>query len=110
MVQRSSSALGELMHVARRLLMLGLGAVSLAAASLLAPHAIAAEKYPTRPVHFISGFPAGGAVDITARVMADWLSSDLGQQVIVENRGGMGGNLGVQAMLGAPADGYTIIL
>ena len=98
------------MHAARRSLIFGLGAVSLAAASLLARHAIAAEKYPIRPVHFISGFPAGGAVDITARVMADWFSSDLGQQFVVENRGGMGGNLGVQAMLGAPADGYTIIL
>jgi tripartite-type tricarboxylate transporter receptor subunit TctC len=81
------------------------------AAAILAPHAAAAaEKYPNRPVRFISGFPAGGAVDITTRVMADWFSSDLGQQFVVENRGGMGGNLGVQAMLAAPADGYTIIL
>jgi tripartite-type tricarboxylate transporter receptor subunit TctC len=95
------------MNAARLFWMLGLGAASLAATGLAAP---AAEKYPTRPVHFISGFPAGGAVDITCRVMADWLSADLGQQFVVENRGGMGGNLGVQAMLGAPADGYTIIL
>jgi tripartite-type tricarboxylate transporter receptor subunit TctC len=71
---------------------------------------VAAEKYPIRPVHFISGFPAGGAVDITARVMADWFSSDLGQQFIVENRGGMGGNIGTQAMVTAPPDGYTILL
>jgi tripartite-type tricarboxylate transporter receptor subunit TctC len=61
-------------------------------------------------VRFISGFTAGGAVDITTRVMADWFSADLGQQFVVEDRGGMGGNLGVQAMLAAPADGYTIIL
>src|SRR5579859_5559665 len=84
---------------------------SLAAASLLTPRAaFAADKYPIRPVRLISGFPAGGAVDITCRVLADWLSADLGQQFVVENRGGMGGNLGVQAMLAAPADGYTIIL
>jgi tripartite-type tricarboxylate transporter receptor subunit TctC len=80
-------------------------------ACLLAPLvASAAEKYPTRPVRFISGFPAGGAVDITCRVMADWLSADLGQQFVVENHGGMGGNLGVQAMLASAPDGYTIIL
>jgi tripartite-type tricarboxylate transporter receptor subunit TctC len=94
------------MRAVRNFLMLCLGAVS-----LIAPHTgIAAEKYPVRPVKFISGFPAGGAVDITTRVMADWFSSDLGQQFVVENRGGMGGNLGVQAMLALPADGYTIIL
>src|SRR6266704_2940664 len=85
MDQRSFSALGELMHAVRNFLMLGLGAMSFAASSLLVPQAATAtEKYPTRPVHFISGFPAGGAVDITARVMADWFSSDLGQQFIVE--------------------------
>ncbi len=72
--------------------------------------ATAAETYPSHPVHFISGFPAGGAVDITTRLMADWLSSDLGQQFVVEDRGGMGGNLGTQAMITAPADGYTILL
>jgi len=93
------------MHAVCLLLMLGL------AGALFAPHAAtAAEKYPIRPVRFISGFPAGGAVDITTRVMADWLSADLGQQFVVENRGGMGGNLGVQAMLASPPDGYTIIL
>jgi tripartite-type tricarboxylate transporter receptor subunit TctC len=62
------------MHAARSFLMLGLGAVSLVAASLFAPQAgVAAEKYPTRPIHFVAAFPAGGAVDITARIVADWL-------------------------------------
>jgi tripartite-type tricarboxylate transporter receptor subunit TctC len=98
------------MHAARSFLMLGLGAGSLAAASLLAPQAgVAAEKYPIRPIHFIAGFPAGGAVDITARIVADWLSNDLGQQVIVENRGGSGGNIGAAAMINSPPDGYTIL-
>jgi tripartite-type tricarboxylate transporter receptor subunit TctC len=56
----------------------GLVATSLAAASLLAPNTgIAAEKYPARPLHFVAAFPAGGAVDITARIVADWLSNDL---------------------------------
>ena len=94
--------------------MLGFGAASLAAAnltaaSLLAPPAIAAEKYPIRPIHFVAAFPAGGAVDITARIMADWLSTDLGQQVVVENRAGSGGNIGTAAMINSPPDGYTIL-
>ena len=98
------------MHAARSFLMLGLGAGSLAAASLLAPQAgVAAEKYPIRPIHFIAGFPAGGAVDITARIVADWLSNDLGQQVIVENRAGSGGNIGAAAVINSPPDGYTIL-
>ena len=90
---------------------MGLAALGLAAVLFAEQDASqAAEKYPIRPVRFISGFPAGGAVDVTTRVLADWLSADLGQQFVVENRGGMGGNLGVMAMLAAPADGYTIIL
>jgi tripartite-type tricarboxylate transporter receptor subunit TctC len=78
------------------------------AAALGAP-APAADKYPSRPIRLISGFVAGGAVDITARVMADWLSSDLGQQVVVEDRGGSGGNIGAQAIIASPPDGYTIL-
>ena len=84
--------------------------LGLAVAVAAAHAAAAADKYPIRPVRFISGFPAGGGVDLTTRVMADWLSSDLGQQFVVEDRGGMGGNIGVQAMLAAAPDGYTIIL
>ena len=78
------------------------------AAALVVP-ALAADKYPSRPIRFVAGFPAGGAVDITARVMADWLSSDLGQQVVVENRGGSGGNIGAAAVVNSPPDGYTIL-
>src|ERR1700722_4928915 len=98
------------MHAARSFLMLGLGAVSLAAVALLTPHpGIAAEKYPPRPTHFVAAFPAGGAVDITARIVADWLSNDLGQQVVVENRAGSGGNIGTAAVINSPPDGYTIL-
>jgi tripartite-type tricarboxylate transporter receptor subunit TctC len=97
------------MRAASLLALTGLIAASVAAPG--APHsAQAAEKYPVRPVKLISGFPAGGAVDVTARVVADWLSNDLGQQFLVENRGGMGGNLGTQVMINSPPDGYTILL
>src|SRR5215467_11220621 len=93
----------------RRSLMLRLGAISLAVALLTAHSGLAAEKYPTRPIHFIAGFPAGGAVDITARIVADWLSNDLGQQVIVENRAGSGSNIAAAALINSPPDGYTIM-
>jgi tripartite-type tricarboxylate transporter receptor subunit TctC len=83
--------------------------VLIGVASSLAAPAIAAEKYPSRPVRLIAPFPAGGAVDITARVIADWLSNDLGQQVFVENRGGSGGNIGTQAAVTSPPDGYTLV-
>ena len=98
------------MPATRRLLILGLGAGSLVSAGLFAPQAaVAAEKYPTRPIHLVAAFPAGGAVDTTARIVADWLSRDLGQQVIVENRAGSGGNLGAAAVVNSPPDGYTLL-
>jgi tripartite-type tricarboxylate transporter receptor subunit TctC len=86
-------------------LMLGIAAAGV----LTSPSAFAAEKYPSRPIHFISGFQAGGGVDTTARVIADWLSSDLGQQVVVEDRTGSGGNIAAQWVVNAPPDGYTIL-
>jgi tripartite-type tricarboxylate transporter receptor subunit TctC len=95
------------MRASRRDVLIGL-ASGLAAPAVAAP-AIAAEKYPVRPIRLIAGFPAGGAVDITARVLADWMSSDLGQQVFVENRGGSGGNIGAQAAITSPPDGYTLL-
>ncbi|HSV24245.1 MAG TPA: tripartite tricarboxylate transporter substrate binding protein [Xanthobacteraceae bacterium] len=98
------------MRATQSFLKLSLATVSVAAAVLLTPQAvIAAEKYPIRPIHLIAAFPAGGAVDITARIVADWLSNDLGQQVIVENRAGSGGNIGAAAVINSPPDGYTIL-
>src|ERR1700730_120236 len=94
------------MHAACTLLL----TIGLGCASLLAPQAAAAaEKYPVRPIRFVAGFLPGGAVDITARIVAEWLSSDLGQQVVVENRGGSGGNIGAQSVISSPPDGYTIL-
>jgi len=69
-----------------------------------------ALDYPTRPVHIMVGFAAGGPNDISARLIAQWLSQRLGQQFIVENRTGAGGNIAVEAVVRAPADGYTLLL
>ncbi len=70
----------------------------------------AADPYPTRPVHWIVPFPPGGATDVVARIMGQFLSERLGQQVVIENRGGAGGNIGTQAVINAPPDGYTLLL
>jgi tripartite-type tricarboxylate transporter receptor subunit TctC len=71
--------------------------------------ATAAKDYPTRPIHWIVAFPAGGANDTVARIIAQYLSEQLGQPVIIENKGGAGGNIGTQAALAAAPDGYTIL-
>src|SRR2546423_3762278 len=84
-----------------------------AAAAVLAalPHVAAAQgSYPTRPVRFIVGQAAGSSSDITARLIAQWLSERLGQQFIVEARPGAGGNIATEAVVRSPADGYTLLL
>src|SRR5947209_16596177 len=71
--------------------------------------ALAQEKYPNRPVHFIVSFAAGGANDIIARVLCDWLSDHFGQQFVVENRTGASGNVGAQSVINSAPDGYTVM-
>ncbi len=69
-----------------------------------------ADTYPSRPIRWIVPFPAGGTTDVEARLLGQWLSQRLGQQVIIENKPGGGTNVGVQAAIAAPADGYTLLL
>jgi len=76
---------------------------------LAALPARAQTAYPDRPIRMIIPFAAGGAADVVGRITAQGLSEDLGQPVVVENRGGSGGIIGSQAALAAPADGYTIV-
>src|SRR3954453_13859060 len=68
-----------------------------------------AADYPNRPVKWLIGFAAGGPVDIVARIMSQWLSEHFGQQFVVENRAGSGGNLAAAAAVSSPADGYTLL-
>src|SRR5713226_449464 len=90
----------------RKFLELAGGVVAAAAFPQLA----SAEDYPTRPVRIIAGFAAGGGVDITARLIGQWLADRLGQSFIVENRAGAGGNIGTEAVVNAAPDGYTLLL
>src|SRR5262245_28780601 len=81
-----------------------------AAALRAVPRLAWAQSYPTRPVHLIVPFAAGGASDIIARLMGQWLSERLGQQFIIDNRPGGGTNIGTEAAVRAPADGYTLLM
>src|SRR5580704_14640459 len=90
----------------RKFLHLAAGAAALPTVSQIAR----ADTYPSRPVHIIAGFAPGGGVDITARLIGQWLSDRLGQSFITENRPGADGNIGTEVVVHAPPDGYTLLL
>jgi tripartite-type tricarboxylate transporter receptor subunit TctC len=97
----------NVMHLARRrLFYLAVCAVALPASARITQ----AQSYPSRPVRLIVGLAAGGGQDIVARLMGQWLSERLGRQLIVENRPGASGNLALEAVANAPADGHTLAL
>src|SRR6202035_679982 len=87
---------------------LTLAGSALAAPAL--PRPASALDYPARPVRFVAGFTAGGGVDITARLIGQWLAGRLGQSFVIENRPGAGGNIGTETVVNAAADGYTLLL
>jgi tripartite-type tricarboxylate transporter receptor subunit TctC len=93
------------MGVRSLVILLGFGCQCLFAVDLAA----AGEKYPSRPVHFVVGFTAGGPNDIVARILSEWLSDHLGQQFVVENRAGSGGMIAANSVINSPPDGYTIM-
>ena len=95
------------MNVQRRRFICTAGA---AAALAALPYVGLAQTYPSRPVRIIVGYAAGGGVDISARLIGQWLSERLGQQFIVENRPGAATNIATEAVVRSPAEGYTLLL
>jgi len=93
------------MLMARRRFLLGSAALAVCTTGIAS-----AQEYPARPITLIVGFPAGGPNDILGRLMAEWLSQRLGRPVCVENLPGASGNIGTEAAVHAPADGYTLLL
>jgi tripartite-type tricarboxylate transporter receptor subunit TctC len=90
----------------RRFLYLAAGAATLPTSLRVA----SALDYPTRPVHIIVGYAPGGTNDISARLMGQWLSEQIGRQFVIENRPGAGSNLATETVVHAPPDGYTLLL
>src|SRR6516165_10303425 len=89
----------------RQFLHLAAGAAALPVVSRIA----SAQAYPSRPVRLIVGFPPGGGADTVTRILGQWLSERLGQQVIIENRPGASTNISAQAVINSPPDGYTLL-
>jgi tripartite-type tricarboxylate transporter receptor subunit TctC len=92
--------------VNRRTMLGALAALSLASAAF----AVQAEPFPSKPIKFVVPYPPGGASDVTARLIADKLGTQIGQSVIVENKPGANGIIALDAVAKAPADGYTILM
>ena len=90
----------------RKFLHLAAGVAALPTVSRVA----GAQAYPTRPVRFIVGFAPGGGLDITARLIGQWLSERLGQPFVAENRPGAGTNIATEAVVKAAPDGYTLLV
>ena len=89
---------------------LALPILTLIAATAGAPTAAPAQDYPTRPITLVVPYAAGGGNDAMARIVADKMSKTLGQQIVIENRGGAGGSIATRAVVKAPSDGYTLVL
>ena len=83
--------------------------VVVVAAFALGPQAGSAQTYPSKPIKFIVPYPPGGGTDVVARILSEPLAAELGQPIIIDNRGGAAGNVGTDLVAKAPADGYTIL-
>src|SRR5262245_42397285 len=103
-MRRAAMCLGPFLHAAGRALLL------LSIISTASPHDARAQGFPERPIRIVVPFPPGGPSDLAARLIAQSLSSRLGQSVIVDNQAGAGGRVGSKAVANAAPDGYTLLV
>ena len=96
--------------IARRGFLRGAAVASLAMLGSRAAHAQAEDAWPNRPVRVIVPLAPGGGIDFIARTVGEYVSRQIGQQVVVENRTGAGGTLGMDAVMKSPPDGYTVLV
>ncbi len=87
-----------------------IAAALMSCAALVLPLAANAADYPTRPVKWVVPYPPAGTTDVLARIVAQWLTEKMGQPFVVENKPGAGNNIGVEAVVNSPPDGYTMLL
>jgi tripartite-type tricarboxylate transporter receptor subunit TctC len=87
-----------------------IGTIVVGAVSVLLAANAAAQPYPSKPIRLMVPFPPGGSTDIVARIVAQKLGTQLGQPIVIENRGGAGGTLGTAVVAKAPADGYNLVV
>ena len=80
------------------------------AVAITASAAVCAQSYPAKPIRLLVPYPPGGGTDIIARIVGQKLAESLGQQVVIDNRGGAGGTIGTDVVAKAPADGYTLLM
>ena len=85
-------------------------ALALAALWVSPTAALAQQDYPAKPVKWIVPYPPAGTTDVLARILAQWLTEKMGQPFVVENRPGAGNNIGTEAVIKSPPDGYTMLL
>src|ERR1041385_5410182 len=112
MRQQTSKPRGvEMPKIARRSFIKSTAATSLAlGGGLLAAPAVWAQSYPNKPIKFIVPLAPGGGIDFVARAVGEYVSRHIGQQIVVENRTGAGGTIGMDAVMKSDPDGYTVLI
>src|SRR6476661_5391569 len=90
--------------------MMRLAAAALIALAVAGPLTATAQEWPSRPIKFVVPYPPGGSTDVGARVIGDYLSRTLGQQIVIENKSGASGNIGFEAVAKSAPDGYTVLI
>lgn len=109
-INKETQMSSEIRHNRRAMLITTATGIAAAGALLAGPRAFAAESYPSKPIHLVVPYPAGGVVDLVARIVSEKMARSMGQPIVVDARPGASANIGTDAVLRAPADGYTLLM